>query len=79
LFLTSVVSNVDNATFDVIKDAVAEGIPAPAYIGTLANSGVGIAPFNDYRDRIPAAARAKLADLRDQIISGKIDVRKPAG
>jgi basic membrane protein A len=73
LFLTSVVSNLDNATFEVIKNAVADDTNFN-YVGTLANSGVGIAPFNDYRDRFSTTDKERITELRDQIISGDIEV-----
>jgi basic membrane protein A len=72
LFLTSVVNNLDNETFDVIKSAVAGDDPKESYLGTLANSGVGIAPFNDYRDRISPDEREQLNEVRNDLIAGKI-------
>jgi basic membrane protein A len=74
LFFTSVVNNIDNATFDVIKNAVADDFQSGTYEGTLANGGVGLAPFHDYAGRIPPDARKELVELRDSIISGEIQV-----
>jgi basic membrane protein A len=70
-FFTSVVNNVDNAIFDVIKNAVAGDVEQDSYFGTLANSGVGLAPFNSYSDKVPSTVRSEMAELRDRIISGE--------
>ena len=72
-FFTSVVNNIDNATFDVIKNDVA-GTFEDDYVGTLANVGVGLAPFNAFAERIPPDVRQDLVELRDQIISGEITI-----
>jgi basic membrane protein A len=68
---TSVVNNIDNAIFDVIKDAVAGDVEQDIYAGSLANSGVGLAPFNSYSDRVPSNVRQEMTELRDRIISGE--------
>jgi basic membrane protein A and related proteins len=45
---------------------------ASAYIGTLANGGVALAPYHDFARRVPAALRAELARIEEKIERGKI-------
>ena len=45
------------------------------YVGTLANNGVGLAPFHDFDSKIPASVKSELDQIKADIISGKI---KPA-
>jgi basic membrane protein A len=42
------------------------------YVGTLENDGVGLAPYHDVEDTIPADLKAEVEDLRQKIISGEI-------
>jgi basic membrane protein A len=45
------------------------------YVGTLANGGVGLAPYHDFASKVPASLQSELAQIKADIISGKI---KPA-
>ena len=72
VYLTSVMKNMDVAVFNAIK-AVAEGtFKGGAYVGTLADGGVGIAPFHDFASQVPSGLQAELNQLRQDIIGGKI-------
>ncbi len=42
------------------------------YIGTLANGGVALAPYNDFASKVPASLQSELATIKAGIISGKI-------
>ena len=44
------------------------------YIGTLANDGVGLAPYHDFESKVPAELNAKIEELKAQIIDGTIKV-----
>jgi basic membrane protein A len=44
------------------------------YIGTLANSGVAIAPYHDYDSKIPAQLKADIDTIKAGIIGGTISV-----
>jgi basic membrane protein A len=73
LFLTSVMKNMDVAVEDTVT-ATAEGdFQGGAYVGTLENDGVGIAPFNEFEEQVPQELQDTLDDLRQQIIDGDID------
>jgi basic membrane protein A len=75
LFLTTIEKHIDVAVHDSIK-AVIDGTfkGGTNYSGTLANSGVGIAPFHDLDSQVPAALKSKLDELKQGIIDGSISV-----
>ena len=50
LFLTSVMKNMDVAVHDTVTAAAQDNFEGGAYVGTLENDGVGIAPFNEFED-----------------------------
>ncbi len=48
------------------------------YLGTLANNGVGLAPFHDFQSKVPASLQTELNQVRQGIINGSITVASPA-
>jgi basic membrane protein A len=73
VMLTSVMKNMNNSVFDVIKDTKEGNFDGcGVYIGSLENDGVGIAPYHDLEDTIPADLQAEIEELRQKIISGEI-------
>jgi basic membrane protein A len=73
VMLTSVMKNMDNSVFDVIKatkDGSFDG--CGVYVGSLANGGVGIADYHDLADAVPDDLKAEIEDLKAKIISGEI-------
>jgi basic membrane protein A len=44
------------------------------YIGTLANGGVGLAPYHDFASKVAASLQAELAQVKQGIINGTIQV-----
>jgi len=74
VFLTTVEKNIANAV-DVATTATLDGkFTNTPYIGTLANDGVGLAPYHDFESKVPAELTAKVDDLKTQIIDGTIVV-----
>ncbi|NLD45450.1 MAG: BMP family ABC transporter substrate-binding protein, partial [Chloroflexi bacterium] len=72
IVLTSVLKNMDVAVFDAIK-AVKDGtFKGGTYVGTLSNNGVGLAPFNDFEDKVSQTLKDELEQLRKDLIAGKI-------
>lgn len=74
LMLTSVLKQVGNAVYDTVEEALTDQWTKADYIGTLANDGVGLAPWHDFEDQVPAELDEKLTELRQQIIDGEIVV-----
>jgi basic membrane protein A len=65
---------LDNATFAVVESAVNDEFQGGGvYVGTLANNGVGLAPYHDYEDAIPSDLKAEVQQIVDGISAGTID------
>jgi basic membrane protein A and related proteins len=74
VFLTTVEKKIANAVEKSTVDTVNGNYTNAPYIGTLANDGVGLAPFHDFESKVPAELSAKLDELKAQIIDGTIKV-----
>ncbi len=78
LYLTSVLKGIDPAVQAVVK-ASAKQAPGTfdnvAYVGTLKNDGVGIAPFHDFASKVDPGLQKELDALKADIISGKLTVK----
>jgi len=72
VFLTSVMKNMDITTFSVIEAAVLGNFRGSTYTGSLANGGVGLAPFHDLEKLVPSVLIAELEKVQALIISGEI-------
>ncbi len=73
VYLTSVLKGIDAAVYDTIKNTVDSGKPGDAYTGTLANNGVGLAPFHDMAADVPQKLQDEITQIQKDIIDGKID------
>ncbi len=73
VLLTSVMKNMDAAVYDTVK-AMVEGKfkGGENYVGTLANGGVGIAPFNQLDSKVSADLKKELDQIKANLIAGKI-------
>jgi basic membrane protein A len=73
-YLTSVMKNMDVAVFDAVK-AVQDGTyQSGTYVGTLENGGVDIAPYHDYDSQVPQSVKDEVAQVKQDLISGKINI-----
>jgi basic membrane protein A len=63
---------------DTVVAAAAGDFEGGLYVGTLENDGVGLAPFHDFEDSVPAEVQDQIAALTEQIISGEIET-SPGG
>jgi basic membrane protein A len=72
IMLSSALKRVDNAVFEVITEAIAGPFPSNLYVGTLANDGVGIAPFHDLESRVPQALKDEIKALRVALVDGSV-------
>lgn len=72
--LTSVMKEIDNAVFDAVKSLVEDKWTADAYVGTVANGGVSIAPFHDFDAKVPAELKAEITKLQEEIAAGTLKV-----
>jgi len=78
IFLTSVIKEIGASVFDTVKQSEAGSFSNEEYIGTLANGGVGLAPYHDFDSKIPADVKAKIEQLKQDIASGKLKVESPS-
>ncbi|MCM3500798.1 BMP family ABC transporter substrate-binding protein [Microbacterium sp. P26] len=74
LLLTSILKGIDVGTKDAIVAAGEGNFDATPFVGTLENEGVGLAPYHDWSDRVPAELTSKIDELKASIISGDITV-----
>jgi ABC-type transport system substrate-binding protein/basic membrane lipoprotein Med (substrate-binding protein (PBP1-ABC) superfamily) len=70
--LTSVLKNMDVAVYTAIEQALEGTFEGGFYVGTLDNDGVGIAPFHEFEDDVPADLKAELEEVRQGVIAGTI-------
>jgi basic membrane protein A len=78
LFLTSVVKEIAQSIVDTVGEASEGQFSADPYVGTLANEGVGIAPYHDFDAKVPADLKTKVEGLKTDIISGALKVTSPS-
>jgi len=78
VMLTSVLKNIAVATKGVVEEAAAGEFESGVYVGTLANDGVGLAPFHEFEDEVPAELAQELEDVKEQIVSGSLTVTSAA-
>ncbi|MBB5633359.1 basic membrane protein A [Cryobacterium mesophilum] len=77
-YLTSVMKNLTTAAEEVTLAAADGKFDNTAYIGTLANNGVGIAPAHDWESKLDPALLAEVDKLKADIISGAFVVDSPS-
>lgn len=74
VFLTTVEKNIANAVETATTETVNGQFNNKPFIGTLANDGVGLAPYHDFESKVPAELDAEVQALKQQIVDGTIVV-----
>ncbi|PID98326.1 MAG: BMP family ABC transporter substrate-binding protein [Actinobacteria bacterium] len=74
VILTSVMKQIGNSVFDTVKSLKEGEWSHDPYVGTLANEGVGIAPFHDFDAKVSDELKKEVSDLQTQIADGTIKV-----
>lgn len=74
IILTSVMKQIGQAVFDTVSDAANGSFSADPYVGTLANGGIGLAPFHDFDSVVTDEVRSAVEELTQQIIDGDLVV-----
>jgi len=77
VWLTSIKKNMDVAVFNTINNVLVLDSVGNDFIGTLANGGVGLAPYHDFESAVPAELVAEVEQLQADIIAGTQGVRGP--
>ncbi len=78
VILTSVMKMIGQSVQDVTKAASEGKFDNSPYVGTLENGGVGLAPFHNFEDKVPAELKTELEQIKKDIIDGKIVVESKA-
>ncbi len=72
--LTSILKNMKVSTYEAVLAAGNDEFDAEAYVGTLENDGVGIAPFHNFEDKVSESLQGELDEVKAGIIDGSIPV-----
>jgi len=75
VYLTSVLKRIDNAVYAAASDAVGGAFTSDLYVGTLANEGVGIAPFHSLEAMVSSELQEEVNAIAQGIVDGSIDVK----
>jgi basic membrane protein A len=78
LFLTSVLKQVGVGVSDATLAAAGGTFNSTPFIGTLANDGVGLAPFHDFESMVSSDLQSELDAIKAGIIDGSIEVVSPS-
>lgn len=80
VYLTSVVKHTDLAVATTVKNMAKGTFGAGSnYIGTLADGEVDLAPFHNFEAAIPQELKNELAQIRQDLIDGKLPTGWPVG
>ncbi|MGV3246443.1 BMP family lipoprotein [Rothia sp. 11254D007CT] len=74
IILTSIMKKMDAAITETIKSDMDGNFTSDAYIGTLENDGVGLAPFHSFESAVSDETKDELDKIKEDIISGTIKV-----
>lgn len=78
LFLSSAVKGVATSVEQAAVAAKSGTFTGGNYVGTLANNGVGIAPYHDFASKVPSSLKSEITQLKADIIAGKIRIASPS-
>ncbi|MCA5892368.1 BMP family ABC transporter substrate-binding protein [Isoptericola sp. NEAU-Y5] len=72
--LTSILKRMDVSTQEAVTAAGNGEFDPTPYVGTLENEGVGLAPLHNFEDKVDPALMDEVNTLKEQIISGEVEV-----
>ena len=78
IVLTSVIKNTTDAVVDIVGSSLDESFTNDAFIGTLENDGVGLAPYHDMESAVSDELAGEVDKLKADIISGAVVVTSPS-
>jgi basic membrane protein A and related proteins len=78
IMLSSVVKGMDVAVEEAVEATSAGEFSPEPFIGTLENEGVSLAPYHDFDDELSQELIGEIDELREQIISGELEVSSDA-
>jgi basic membrane protein A and related proteins len=78
ILLSSVEKAMDVAVAKTVTDAYHKQFSNAAYVGTLANKGVSLAPYHQFDATIPADLKSEITALSADIAAGKVKIQSKA-
>ncbi len=78
ILLTSVLKNTGDAVVEIVGSSIDDTFDNSAFVGTLENGGVGLAPFHDMESSVSDELAAELEQLTADIVAGTITVESPS-
>jgi basic membrane protein A len=79
VFLSTVVKNISETMQNALSNAAKGTLQfGSGSVGTLKNDGVQLAPYHDFASKVPADLQSEITQLKQDIISGKVQVTSPA-
>jgi basic membrane protein A len=75
IFISSVEKGIAVAVKQAVLDGAQNKFTGGNYIGTLANDGVGIAPFHQFASKVSGSLQSELNTVKADIISGAIKIK----
>ncbi|MCP4687199.1 MAG: BMP family ABC transporter substrate-binding protein [Desulfobacterales bacterium] len=72
--ISSAMKRVDNAVHQAIGLVVEGKFKGGLKVFDITNDGIGLAPFHEAEDKIPASVKAKLEEIKKDLKAGKIKV-----
>ncbi|WP_104199642.1 BMP family protein [Cryobacterium sp. Y29] len=78
MYLTSVMKQMTDATKKITVDASKGDYTSEAYVGTLENKGVLLAPLHEWESKVDPAIMTEIDAITADIISGTIVIESPA-
>jgi len=72
IMLSSELKRMDNAVFAAVQQAMTGSWTTNLYVGTLANDGVGMAPYHDLDSKVSAELKAAIDALKAALIDGTV-------
>jgi basic membrane protein A and related proteins len=73
--LSTVQKNIQPSLYQVIQKTVTGSFPKGDYLGTLTDSGVGLAPYHQLAGKVPAALQTEITALEKAVAAGTIKVQ----
>jgi len=70
--LSSAAKNVDVAVYEYLKTVKDGTVKGGVVTATLANGGVGLAPFHDWDSKIPQTVKDKINEAKAALIAGTV-------
>lgn len=74
VYLTSILKQMDATVKSAIEAAMDGTFAGGLTVGTLENSGVGLAPYHDMDSAVPDELKSEIESIKQQIIDGTIKV-----